>query len=588
MIQSSPVTGGAQYPPRRAHLRRHGIWLAVPAALAFGAGAVVGAAGPSAEQGLADRYAAAWARGDHATMHGMLTAQARRATPLARFAEAHRRDAATATATGLRAGPAREPRDGVVAVALSVRTKVFGTVRRTARLPVEQDGEEPGIAWRRHLAFPGVRAGERLTRRTRLPTRAPIRAADGTLLAGEPLPDTASRSAEDPELAASIAGALGPIPAERARELRAEGVPADAQVGLTGLERALDDEVRGRPGGELRAGRRPLAVSVPQPADPVRSTIVPRVQRAAVAALGGRLGGVVALDPRTGAVTAAAGIGLSGLQPPGSTFKIVTLVAGLEAGVTTPARRYPVETKTQLEGVELENANAEACGGTLTESFAESCNTVFAPMGAQVGAARLVDAAERFGFNAPPGIDGAATSVIPPARDVGDDLAVGSTAIGQGRVQASALQMALVGATIARRGQRPLPTLVAGARPRLVRVTDAATARIVARGMRAVVREGTGTAAAIDGVGVAGKTGTAELRSTVAPPQAEEGATPPPEADPTDTTAWFAAYAPYGRPRVAVGLLLTEAGAGGATAAPAAKIVLDAALADPGGRPYGA
>jgi hypothetical protein len=586
MIQSSPVTGGAAYSPRRAQLRRHGVWLVAAAALAFAAGIVAGMAGPSAEQDVAARYARAWERGDYAAMHGLLTEDARRATSLERFTQAHRRAAATATTLRLRAGTPAEPDDGTVRVPVAVRTRVFGPVRETVDLPVEEDGDTAAIAWKRHLVFPGLREGERLTRRTRLPERAPIRAADGTLLAGEPLPGTQARSSSDPDLAASIAGTLGPIPPERARELRAEGVPSDAQVGLTGLERALDDEVRGRPGGDLRAGRRTLAISVPEPAAPVRSTIVPRVQRAAVEAIGPRVGGVVALDPRSGAVTAAAGIGLSGLQPPGSTFKILTLVGGLEQGITKPAKRYPVERETQLEGVDLENANGEACGGTLMESFAESCNTVFAPMGAELGAEKLVEVAERFGFNAPPGIDGAATSTIPPAGEVGDDLAVGSSAIGQGKVQASALQMAVAAAAIAARGRRPVPTLVAGARPRSVRVTEPGIAQIVARAMRAVVKEGTGTAAAIDGVGVAGKTGTAELRSTVAPPQGEEGATPPPAADPTDTTAWFSAYAPVSKPRVAVGVLLTEAGAGGATAAPAAKIVLAAALgraAEPAG-----
>jgi hypothetical protein len=186
-------------------------------------------------------------------------------------------------------------------VPVVARTRIFGAVRQTVALPVVEDGDEPGVAWGRRLAFPGLREGERLSRRTRLPERAAIRAADGTLLAGEPIPGSQGRTSDDPELAGSIAGALGAIPPERARELRAEGVPADAQVGLTGLERALDDEVRGRPGGELRAGRRTLARTEPQPVATVRTTIVPRVQRAAVEALGARVGGVVALDPRTGA-----------------------------------------------------------------------------------------------------------------------------------------------------------------------------------------------------------------------------------------------------------------------------------------------
>jgi len=310
------------------------------------------------------------------------------------------------------------------------------------------------------------------------------------------------------------------------------------------------------------------------------------VQRAAVAALGPRLGGVVGLDPRTGQILAFAGIAFSGLQPPGSTFKIITLTGALEQRLTGPASRYPVQTEVVLEGVPLENANGEACGGTLRASFAESCNSVFAPLGARLGAGRLVDVAERFGFNHPPQVPGAAMSTIPPPEEMGDALAVGSSAIGQGRVQATALQMADVAATIALRGRRPRLTLdlARGRRAPTSRVTSARVARTVERLMLAVVREGTGTAAAIRGARVAGKTGTAELRTTVRcrpdpeAPGGDEACPPEQESDPTDTDAWFAGYAPAGRPRAAVAVMLVGAGAGGETAAPAARQILVAAL----------
>jgi cell division protein FtsI/penicillin-binding protein 2 len=318
----------------------------------------------------------------------------------------------------------------------------------------------------------------------------------------------------------------------------------------------------------------------------VRTTISKTVQVAAVAALGSRLGGVVVMDPRSGGVLGASGIGLSGLQPPGSTFKILTVTGALEAHLTSPSRAYPVETKATLEGVDLGNANGEACGGTLVQSFAESCNSVFAPLGAKLGARRLVDVAERFGFNRDSEIPGAAMSTIPAAEDIGDDLAVGSSAIGQGRVQATALQMAIVAATIGLRGRRPRPTLdfaAAEAESPTTRATPARTARTVERLMLAVVRGGTGTAAALPNVSVAGKTGTAELKTTTrcTPDPANPEACPPqPPDDPSDTDAWFAAYAPAGsgHPRVAVGVLLVGAGAGGATAAPAAREALDAGL----------
>jgi cell division protein FtsI/penicillin-binding protein 2 len=130
-------------------------------------------------------------------------------------------------------------------------------------------------------------------------------------------------------------------------------------------------------------------------------------------------------------------------------------------------------------------------------------------------------------------------------------------------------------------GRRPLPTLRLGARPRFVRVTRPRVAREVARMMRAVVAYGTGTAAAIAGANVAGKTGTAELRSTV-PLEGDEDAAHLDDGIP-DTDAWFVAFAPSKRPRVAVGALFVEAGAGGAVAAPAARDVLAAALQRPGG-----
>jgi penicillin-binding protein A len=295
----------------------------------------------------------------------------------------------------------------------------------------------------------------------------------------------------------------------------------------------------------------------------------------------------VALDPRTGAVLAFAGIAFSGLQPPGSTFKMVTTTGALEAGITNPSKAYPVQTSAMLEGVELENANGEYCGGSLVLSFAKSCNSVFAPLGVQLGAKRLVSVAERYGFNREPDIAGAAMSTIPPPGEIGDDLALGSSAIGQGRVQATALQMATVAAAIGRRGRLPNLTLdydEARGTAQSQRATSERVAKTMERLMLAVVRGGTGVNAAIPGVAVAGKTGTAELKTTKrCDPDPENPESCPAEDqkdDPTDTDAWFAAYAPAGkgRPHVAVGVLLVASGAGGDTAAPAAKQILLAGL----------
>ena len=117
--------------------------------------------------------------------------------------------------------------------------------------------------------------------------------------------------------------------------------------------------------------------------------------------MGSHYAGMVVLNPRTGAMLAAAGIAFTNLQPPGSTMKIVTASAALSAGITTLATVYPVQTAATLSGVQLQNANGESCGGTLLNAFAVSCNSVFAPLGARVGARGLVAMAEKFGFNQP-------------------------------------------------------------------------------------------------------------------------------------------------------------------------------------------
>ena len=149
----------------------------------------------------------------------------------------------------------------------------------------------------------------------------------------------------------------------------------------------------------------------------VRTTIDSELQQAAVTALAGRLGGVAALDARTAEVRALAGIAFSAPQPPGSTFKIVTTTAALEQRLVKKADQFPVETHAVIDGVELENANGESCGGSFKDSFAHSCNSVFAPLGVEVGARRLVDAAERYGWNARPTIVGEMPSTLPrPTR----------------------------------------------------------------------------------------------------------------------------------------------------------------------------
>ncbi len=200
-----------------------------------------------------------------------------------------------------------------------------------------------------------------------------------------------------------------------------------------------------------------LADSKPVPGEPVRTTIDPDLQTAAVTALGSLFGGVAVLDARDGAVKALAGIAFSAPQPPGSTFKLITTTAALDADVVKLTETFPVEQAAVLDGREVANAHDELCGGTFIESFARSCNSVFAPLGVEVGADRLVAAAEKFGFNSQPALYNAeaTTAVDPPASSIPEtidsDLDVGVSAIGQGEVLATPLQLGLGGADDRRR-----------------------------------------------------------------------------------------------------------------------------------------
>ena len=256
-------------------------------------------------------------------------------------------------------------------------------------------------------------------------------------------------------------------------------------------------------------------------------------------------------------------------------FKFFPLAAALEHDVVDPCDSFPLSTAAVLVVVRLVNAACSACGVTLRDSFAHSCNSVFAPLGVRVGAARLVDMAERFGFNRPSRLPDEPPSSMPAAPEIGDALALGSTAIGQGRLLATTSQMASVASTIATGGRRAPPALLAARREPARRVLQPGVARVVGRYMAEVVKTGTGTAASIPGVQVAGKTGTAELRRTTEEPAIGEAVVD----DPTDTDAWFAAFAPRRDPRIAVAVLLVGGGTGGSTAAPAARVLLQAGLA---------
>jgi peptidoglycan glycosyltransferase len=518
--------GGGHY---RRHRRRSPLAYLIPVLLVVAVGAVVAVVvrhnrEVDRQRDAAAAFTRAYAARDVTAMWDALDPASQKAYPRARFAELVRRADTAATVRAKRAGQPSDPDGGTVTVPVAVTTRQFGTLRGAMRLDVE-DG---GVRWRPQLRLPGLRAGEAPRRRT---LQAAHRASALTYQ-GQQLVD-------DPTL----------------------------NIFAKGLRQRYHERLAGTPGAELLFGRRRIARVAAHAGRSVHSTLRPGLQRAATAALGNRLGGVAVVNPRNGDVLALAGIAVSAPQPPGSTFKIITLSAALASGAATPSSSYPVRTAATLSGVRLANASNESCGGSLAQSFAESCNSVFAPLGAKMGAKRLVARAEAFGFNETPRIPVAKPSTIPEAKDLPDAINVGSAAIGQNKDLATPLAMASVGATIGARGVRAKPRAVREDPVIRRRAVSAKVAGQVRDMMIGVVRGGTGTAAALPGVTVAGKTGTAELRFTGG------GA-----ADPKNTDAWFVAFAPAGAPKVAVGVMLVGAGAGGKAAAPIARQVLAAAL----------
>ncbi|HWT90644.1 MAG TPA: penicillin-binding transpeptidase domain-containing protein, partial [Solirubrobacterales bacterium] len=278
---------------------------------------------------------------------------------------------------------------------------------------------------------------------------------------------------------------------------------------------------------------------------------------------------------------ALAGLAFSAPQPPGSTFKVVTTVAALESGAVSMDDEFEISDGINVGGRFIYNANGEFCGGTFPEAFAHSCNAVFAPLGPEVGNDKLVETSEKFGFNEPPSLYSEKIirevepeeSTIP--TEIGEEIDLGVSAIGQGEVLATPLEMASVSQAVANGGVRMPTSIVANKklRPEVepVRVMSKQTAEQMTDLMVGVVTEGTGTAAAVSEAQVAGKTGTAEL----GPKPGEEDAENPVQIK----DAWFTAFAPAEKPRLAVGVLLIEAEAsGGEVAAPIVSEVLAAGL----------
>jgi peptidoglycan glycosyltransferase len=344
-------------------------------------------------------------------------------------------------------------------------------------------------------------------------------------------------------------------------------------------------------------------------------TLRPGAQRVALNALGGKCGAAVAIEPKTGRVLVAASsptydpnliegnykqasrqkFGCSplfnraaaGLYTPGSTFKVVTASAALDSGKFTPNSTFYDPGYCEEYGQRVNNYDTSSPFGTVTlaQAMQNSINSVFCNIGKALGGRRLVDKMKRFGFYSVPPLE---TPVNERAisglynsrgRLVTDESKIdpGRTAFGQGPNTAepklTPLQMAMVAAAIANGGVVMKPYVVekvvapdgsevTKTKPdALGQAVDANHAAEVARMMELVVQGGTGTAAQIPGIRVAGKTGTAEsgVRGT--------------------NTTSFMSFAPADNPRVAVAVLLErQSGTGGTTAAPIAKQIMEALI----------
>lgn len=333
--------------------------------------------------------------------------------------------------------------------------------------------------------------------------------------------------------------------------------------------------------------------------DNVQLTIDGAAQRVAQQQLDGFKGAIVALEPATGRVLVSASsptftpqeavTDFTGIQKresalfdratqsgyaPGSTFKLVTTAAALANG-STPDTKF--DRTTKYRGIE--NFGGEvAPAGTLSDALTHSYNTVFAKLGNELGAEKLRTQMERFGFFERPPLEGRPSSELRAsglsdtdgtALELDDDVDTARVAIGQERLTVTPLQMAMVAAAIGNDGKLVKPSVVErvthanGKVAREFEVRDwkqsmtPTHARQLQRMMRGVVEEGTGSAVRLDGIQIAGKTGTADFGGR--------------------NLVWFVAFAPVDNPRVAIAVAIEDQPSGqtgGVVAAPKAREVL--------------
>jgi cell division protein FtsI/penicillin-binding protein 2 len=567
---------------RQQRLKTRALPLVAIALVSFIVGAIAGCPG-NPNRDAAERYLEAWQAGDYPAMHSELSTVSQGAVPLDEFTAKYEEAGSLATLQSVDPG---EPGgdESTVEIPVTASTLAFDRIEQPMKFTFGEDG----IAWKDALLFPGLEDGEALDREVKLPRRASILARDGQVMAEGP---SLARSYPLGDSMIDVTGTVGTTTEELEPEEIAAGFSEGEPIGLSGVELAYNTRLAGKPGGTLSAvpageedaEGRVLGEGEAEPAKPLKTTIDPTLQEASVSALAGQSGGVAVIDAKRGNIRALAGQAYSLLQPPGSTMKIVTATAALESGKAKLDSQYEYATSGVADGREIGNAYGEVCGGSFVESFADSCNSVFAPLGMEIGEEQLTRTAEAFGFNRTPAIfnETGTEAIEPPVPTIPQpgeyNNELGVSAIGQGKVQATPLLMASVAQAIAN-GGTSMPTPIAMAkdlRPDAepVQVTDAKTARQVTEAMVAVVTSGTGVAGAIPEAQVAAKTGTAEVGIRGGGAVDEEG-----NPDLIEN-AWFSAFAPAEDAELAIGVMVLDASAGGGTvAAPIASQILSAGL----------
>lgn len=383
------------------------------------------------------------------------------------------------------------------------------------------------------------------------------------------------------------------------------------QYGTMGIENTQNDTLTGSKDYSSWQNALNSLAGISEPGNSVQLTIDSRIQRAAEQALAGRVGAIVALDPRSGAVLAWASAptfdntniqaaieaaNASGgadtsmydratlaLYTPGSTFKVLTLASALENGLATLDTTYDSPGRMEIGGADVVSIGERGHGKiSLAKAFALSSNTVFGQVADGLGAEKLVATARAFGYGQQLGLDfTTAASVMPNPEEMTEwELAWAGAGqpVGQGHTpgpQATVMQNALMAATIANNGIAMNPYVVSqilapdGTVLKTTRghslgqAVGSGTAEQVKQAMLDVVQNGTGSAAAIAGVKVAGKTGTAETNNA-------------------NANSTFVGFAPYDTPTVAIAVVIEQNAKGEETAAAVGGQVLRAALATQG------